>query len=425
MAKILVVDDEMGIRDLLQEILQDEGHTVITADNAKNATLKLREHRPDLVLLDIWLPDQDGIELHAKWCSDHLATMPVVVMSGHATIEHAITATRQGAADFLEKPISLPKLLAVVENLLAVRRPRNRILQLSDFASIEAFRFLGRRLSQACVKQRIVYLEGGDDWLGELVANSLCSGGGKMIRLDQLNEPIYVNDVKNGSVFFAGDLASLTKLPQKNFKFIADNIAKKPFILLFYNNGSMEAMNSMGWERSRLQEWMSNSVRAPTLASLSDFLPDVARILLSHYSSRGEIPDRQLSTEAGNIIAEHRYVGSFGDFQSKIKILANSASGNQIKARDAQEVFKSDDDKDETLPFSLNQPYREAKEQFEMLYFSRLIKREHGVMSKISELSGIERTHLYRKLKQIGLFAGGDHKEEKPDGKDGKLEEAS
>lgn len=412
MAKILVVDDEVGIRELLQEILQDEGHSVVTAENAKIATLKLREHRPDLVLLDIWLPDQDGIDLHAKWCSDHLATMPVVVMSGHATIEHAITATRQGAADFLEKPISLPKLLSVVENLLTVRRPRNRVLQLADFSSIETFRFFGRRLSQATTRSRIIHLEAGEEWIGELVAHSLCGVGGKVIRVDQLNEPIYVNDVKNGSVFFAGDLATLTKLPQKNFKFIADNIAKKPLLLLFYSNSSTAELGNLGYDSARLPEWMSNSVRAPTIATLAESIPDFIRIVLAHLSARGEVPDRQLSNEAANILAEHRFNDSYAEFLVKIKKLAGLTAHSQIKPKDVQEIFHIEKEKEDLLPFSLDLPYREAKDQFEHLYFSRLIKRENGVMSRIADFSGIERTHLYRKLKQIGLFSGSEVKDE-------------
>jgi len=122
---ILVVDDEIGIRELLSEILKDEGYSVRVAENAATARVARREARPDLVLLDIWMPDMDGISLLKEWAQSGQLTMPVVMMSGHGTIESAIEATRIGAFDFLEKPISLPKLVAQ----LARRSPVDVCLQ--------------------------------------------------------------------------------------------------------------------------------------------------------------------------------------------------------------------------------------------------------------------------------------------------------
>ncbi|AGW92435.1 response regulator [Cupriavidus sp. DF5525] len=127
MATILVVDDEMGIRELLSEILSDEGHVVELAENAHQA----REYRaagtPDLVLLDIWMPDTDGVTLLKEWSAQGQLTMPVIMMSGHATIDTAVEATKIGALNFLEKPIALQKLLSAVEQGLAraVDRPRS------------------------------------------------------------------------------------------------------------------------------------------------------------------------------------------------------------------------------------------------------------------------------------------------------------
>lgn len=115
MANILVVDDEMGIRELLLEILNDEGHVVQTAENAREARLARAAGAPDLVLLDIWMPDTDGVTLLKEWQRDGLLTMPVIMMSGHATIDTAVEATRIGAMNFLEKPIALQKLLKAVQ----------------------------------------------------------------------------------------------------------------------------------------------------------------------------------------------------------------------------------------------------------------------------------------------------------------------
>ena len=119
MANILVVDDELGIRDLLSEILNDEGHNVELAENAAQARAARGRTRPDLVLLDIWMPDTDGVTLLKEWSTTGLLTMPVIMMSGHATIDTAVEATKIGAQSFLEKPITLQKLLKAVESGLA------------------------------------------------------------------------------------------------------------------------------------------------------------------------------------------------------------------------------------------------------------------------------------------------------------------
>lgn len=125
MANILVVDDELGIRDLLSEILNDEGHTVDLAENAAQARAARARVRPDLVLLDIWMPDTDGVTLLKEWASTGSLTMPVIMMSGHATIETAVEATKIGAQSFLEKPITLSKLLKAVESGLS-RSPQRK-----------------------------------------------------------------------------------------------------------------------------------------------------------------------------------------------------------------------------------------------------------------------------------------------------------
>jgi DNA-binding NtrC family response regulator len=137
MANILVVDDELGIRDLLSEILNDEGHAVELAENAAQARQARQQSRPDLVLLDIWMPDTDGVTLLKEWSTSGLLTMPVIMMSGHATIDTAVEATRIGAMSFLEKPITLQKLLKAVELGLtkAVEKPRASVQAASQPSS--------------------------------------------------------------------------------------------------------------------------------------------------------------------------------------------------------------------------------------------------------------------------------------------------
>jgi DNA-binding NtrC family response regulator len=125
MATILVVDDELGIRALLSEILTDEGHTVELAENAQQARAARELFKPDLVLLDIWMPDVDGVTLLKEWAGQGMLTMPVIMMSGHGTIDTAVEATKHGASAFLEKPITLQKLLRAVEQALVRPAPRD------------------------------------------------------------------------------------------------------------------------------------------------------------------------------------------------------------------------------------------------------------------------------------------------------------
>ncbi|MFA5371910.1 MAG: response regulator [Sideroxydans sp.] len=128
---ILVVDDEAGIRELLSEILFDEGYGVLLAENAEQARKQIKHH-PDIVLLDIWMPDTDGLTLLKEWLAAGVLSMPVVMMSGHGTIETAVEATKIGAADFLEKPIALKKLLATVEQTLQQHQARLPIPDLEE-----------------------------------------------------------------------------------------------------------------------------------------------------------------------------------------------------------------------------------------------------------------------------------------------------
>lgn len=132
MANILVVDDEMGIRELLNEILSDEGHVVYSAENAQQARTVRDQLQPDLVLLDIWMPDTDGVTLLKEWSKDNKLTMPVVMMSGHATIDTAVEATRIGACNFLEKPIALQKLLKTVNQALERVLPKDDVFKTSS-----------------------------------------------------------------------------------------------------------------------------------------------------------------------------------------------------------------------------------------------------------------------------------------------------
>ena len=178
MAQILVVDDEMGIRELLSEILSDEGHDVRLAENAATARLARDAMRPDLVLLDIWMPDTDGITLLKEWAGGGQLTMPVIMMSGHGTIDSAVEATRIGALDFLEKPIALQKLLASVKRALAKASvPAIGGLSLAAFPRSAPLRDLKKRLERVAEKSRLLMLKSAKGGIVELTARDLHAPG--------------------------------------------------------------------------------------------------------------------------------------------------------------------------------------------------------------------------------------------------------
>src|SRR5574337_655382 len=194
MPKILIVDDEIGIRELLSEILTDEGHSVQLAENAAAARAARSAARPDLVLLDIWMPDTDGITLLKEWSAAGQLTMPVVMMSGHGTIDTAVEATRIGAIDYLEKPIALQKLLSTVKR--GLQRRESSVapapLTLAAFTRSAPLRELLRRLEQVLARSRVVLMKTGPGSLAELAARSLQAPGAPWFELGAVTEPLEV-----------------------------------------------------------------------------------------------------------------------------------------------------------------------------------------------------------------------------------------
>src|SRR5258705_5883144 len=174
MAQILVVDDEVGIRELLSEILPDEGHSVQLAESATASRSLRARGRPDLVLLDIWMPDADGITLLKEWATGGQITMPVIMMSGHGTIDTAVEATRIGAMDFLEKPIALQKLLATVKRALRAGESRAAMpLSIANFGRPVIITKLKNRLARISAQGTALLMRGEKSVMPEVYARYL------------------------------------------------------------------------------------------------------------------------------------------------------------------------------------------------------------------------------------------------------------
>jgi len=414
MSQILVVDDEIGIRELLSEILRDEGYDVALAGSAAAARAAREAGRPDLVLLDIWMPDSDGITLLKEWAGSGKLTMPVIMMSGHGTIDTAVEATKIGAMDFLEKPIALQKLLAAVKRALAkVPVAAAGSLSLAAFGRSVPLRDLKRRLEQLAAKSRIVMLKSAPGGIVELTARTLQVPGKAWIDLALDSVPLTLEALQTaaGGVLYAEELGRLSRLQQKNLLFAAERLEKFGLHLAAATALDAAALVAQGWEEAQLERLFSVWLGAPTLFELRDEIPEIAVHLLAHLCESGDIEPRRLSTGALNALRQHFWPGGYGELKGAVKSLALTALEEEIAAEDVLRLLAPNAALESAALGGLNGevmalPLREAREVFERLYFEHHLRLESGNMTRLSEKTGLERTHLYRKLKDLGLRAG-------------------
>ena len=412
MAQILVVDDEMGIRELLSEILADEGHSVLLAENAAAARKIRSEKRPDLVLLDIWMPDTDGISLLKEWSSTGLLTMPVVMMSGHGTIDSAVEATRVGAIDFLEKPIALQKLLGTVKKALKHEvLPQKAPLTLDAFARSPLLKDLKKRLEQAAAKNSVLLLKSASGSIAEICARTLHTPKTPWLDLSLSSAPLTQEMLVNaeGGVLFISDLTLLGKLQQRNLAYALERLEKYRLQLIAACPRPLAVLAEGGWEPALLARLGEVWVALPQLSGHSDDVPEIASLVLSHLVERNEVPSRQFSSAALNALRLHHWEGEWAELLATVKNLALAALEEDISADDVESLLLRDasDSPRQALALPLfNQPLRDAREAFERMYFEYHLKSERGNMTRVADKTGLERTHLYRKLKQLGLNLG-------------------
>ncbi|NTV11831.1 MAG: sigma-54-dependent Fis family transcriptional regulator [Zoogloea sp.] len=408
MAKILIVDDEIGIRELLSEIMRDEGHDVVLAENAAAARAARNAVRPDLVLLDIWMPDTDGVTLLREWSAAGQLTMPVVMMSGHGTIDTAVEATRIGAMDFLEKPIALQKLLAAVKRGLSSQKRAATVtpLGLAAFSRSAPLRDLKKRLEQVAEKSRIILLRVGAGSLAELCARSLQADGAPWLDLGVGTAPLDLQTLEaaKGGVLYAAELAHLSRSQQKNLAFALDRLERLGQIMVVATEHNHEELLQQGWEERLLVRLFEVSVAPPPLSGVRDEIPEMAGLVLQHMVETGAVPPRRFSSAALNALRNQPWAGGYAEFRATIKSLALGTLEEEIGAEDVSHLLIQSPPTSVPLPLDL--PLREAREAFERLYFEHHLQLDGGNMTRLAERTGLERTHLYRKLKQLGIPVG-------------------
>ncbi|MBR0567641.1 sigma-54-dependent Fis family transcriptional regulator [Azoarcus sp. L1K30] len=414
MAKLLIVDDEMGIRELLSEILRDEGHDIELAENAAAARAARNASRPDMVLLDIWMPDTDGITLLKEWSANGQLNMPVVMMSGHGTIDTAVEATRIGAIDYLEKPIALQKLLASVKRGLqrpvAVGTPAP--LTLAAFTRSAPLRELKRRIEQIADSSRVLLLRVGGGSLAELVARSLQVAGSPWLDLSAISTPLDINQLQasHGGLLYVAELSRLSRAQQKNLAFALERLDRYDLRLVVATERTHDALLADGWDEIVLDRLFEISLAPPTMSDIRDDLPELAAQILLHLVEASDVPLRKFSSAALNHMRTHPWTGGYGELRAAVRSLALATLEEEIGLSDVRRLLLPNaDTASSAIP--LDQPLREAREAFERMYFEHHLRLESGNMTRLAEKTGLERTHLYRKLKQLGLQAGRRHEE--------------
>ncbi len=409
MAQILVVDDEIGIRELLSEILADEGHQVMLAESAGDAR-RLRERaRPDLVLLDIWMPDADGITLLKEWAASGQLTMPVVMMSGHGTIETAVEATRIGALDFLEKPIALQRLLATVKR--ALRNPETAAapeLSLAALGRAPALADAKKRLAQLAGSGAPLLLRGERGMRPELFARLLAAPGAPFLSGAELTQPpSEVLGKAAGGILFVPDLSRLGHAEQRNLEFLLPRAEKHRVRLVSFSPLDVRSLAEKCDFDAELGARLGElTFKLPALREFAEDVPDLASLMLAHLVEARVCPARRFAIAALNALRHYGWPGNLTELESVVKDLALSALEEEIQLGDVERVLGARGVPGALPEVAFDRPYREAREAFERVYFEHLLARENGSMSRVAERSGLERTHLYRKLKALGLPVG-------------------
>jgi two-component system, NtrC family, nitrogen regulation response regulator NtrX len=411
MAQILVVDDEVGIRELLSEILADEGHTVWLADSATRARELRARERPDLVLLDIWMPDADGITLLKEWSANGQLTMPVIMMSGHGSIETAVEATRIGALEFLEKPIALQKLLSTVKRGLRTQELRSPApLSLTHFGRSKMLVELKKRLAQLAASGAPLLMRGETGAMPEVYARYLHQSNTPWIASSEALVEGSHDGLANaaGGILFVDELGQLSRGQQRHLAVVAGKADRNKLrIVSFTALEPRTLVESRGFDSALMSKLSELSLVLPPLREHVEDVPDIANLMLLQLVETRYCPLRRFSIAALNVLRNFSWPGNLENLQAAVRNLALTALDEEIGAGDAERVLREFQPGGAPgLDLPLDRPLREAREAFERAYFEHHLALENGSIARVAEKSGLERTHLYRKLKQLGIPAG-------------------
>jgi DNA-binding NtrC family response regulator len=413
---ILVVDDEIGIRELLSDILLDEGHQVSLAENAQAARDSRIKQRPDMVLLDIWMPDCDGISLLKEWGNAGLLTMPVVMMSGHGTIDTAVEATRIGAFDFLEKPIALQKLLKTVTAALkhSENLPKTE-MNLASFGKSLVINELKQRLEQISRTKNTLLLIGKKGGSIELCARFLHVADTPWVGLTEYEKlataPLELLEQARDGIIFIDEVSALNKTEQKGLQLLLAKAEKYQVRVVCASYSSLPQLaENEQFDNTLLQALSVSTLKVPALNDHREDVPDLATAMVNLLVETSGSNYKSFDVAALNALRNAEWPGDLAELEAVVQNLILSSLEEKITLNDVNrglEQFSASPEnqasKLQSLPVNLALPLREARDDFERFYFQHHMAVISNNMSKLAEISGLERTHLYRKLKQLGI----------------------
>ena len=410
MSEILVVDDEPGIRSLVQEILEEEGYEVRLAENGEAARKAMQEKTPDLVLLDIWMPDLDGISLLKEWVSSGRANMPVVMMSGHGTIHTAVEATRLGAFDFLEKPVPYKRLLETVERALR-QTPKPPALpdEIPELGNSEAVRLLIQKLKHAAGTGAPILLSGERGAGAEVCAQFLHLPKTPWVELKDLSRladaPLQLLAEAKGGLLFVPEVGTLTPFQQRGLEMILAKHSEYDVRVVCASSVNLAEKVAQGAYSRNLYNTLARvAVRLPPLREHPEDIAVLAQRILDREAARSGHPPAVFSDAALQALSAYHWPGNLDELRNVVTSLAMASHGVPIEAKEVQAMLGLPE---RTPPLamgiSLDMPLKEARDAFERVYLNALLQECGWAVSKAAARAGMERTAFYRKLKSLGI----------------------
>ena len=412
---IMVVDDESEIRNIIKEILVEEGYKTLTADSAEEAKRLLDEHRPDLVFLDIWMPDQDGIELLKEWSSDQTKNFPVIMISGHATIETAIEATKLGATDFIEKPISIEKLFNTIHSVfLEKTQEQEEDILTYIIKHSKKFSDIFKATITEEIKQTMVFLLGEDGTEKEGWAKYLHFRKHRNYTnfyVMQLN--LLAVDHKEPNSFFEELDASLNKLSEAEIFIEGMHLLDAAFQDEAINAIKKNKDNSLSFYISLNDEEMisrfsfiqSQSVNIPPLRRYLHDVPELLDLCVEFFNKKEALAYRRFSLAAQNMLTKYPWPGNIKQLIDMVHALLARKDKEIINVEEIEETLTLQGPKGNLLIESniMNLNMKEARRQFEKAFLVRQLELVGGKISELSRRVEMERTNLYRKLQSLGI----------------------
>jgi len=435
-ARILVVDDESNIRQLLEEILSEEGYDVTTAEDAAAARAARAEHNFDLILLDIWMPDTDGISLLKEW-SEEGGFGPVVVMSGHGTVDTAVEATRLGALDFIEKPVSLAKLLRTVEKALAEKRsaePRRTLVppMLAPVGKSETMRVLRDQVERIAHHDAHTLFTGepgsGRESFARYLASLTNRASGPFVIImgggldDTDGSELFLGNGRgpgaferaDGGILFINEIGDMPAAAQQILFGVLEQGTYRPTGSSDDRELNLRILSSApsGFEqdpddfRTELLSHLSTAViRVPPLREYSEDVPELLRYYVDLLVDSEDLPFRRFGVAAQNRLRNYPWPGNIRELKNMVSRLLILGAEEEITLAEVetQLAFVAPTNEPLVKQDLLSMPLREAREHFERAYLQQQLILCGGKVGQLAKRVGMERTHLYRKLRSLGV----------------------